>query len=69
MTAIRLVSVVASALALAGCENPAGQTERFLTRGMKGVEEKERGNVPPLPSFRPREVPPLVIERDPFKRR
>jgi hypothetical protein len=69
VTASRLVSVVASAFALAGCENPAGQTERFLTQGMKGVEEQERGKVPPLPSFRPREVPPLVIERDPFKRR
>ena len=56
------------ACVLAGCENPAGQTERFLAEGTKGVEEKARGNVNPLPSLKPREIAPLVIERDPFKR-
>ena len=55
-------------LALAGCENPEGQTERFLAEGTKAVEEKARGHVPPLPALKPREVAPLVIERDPFKR-
>ena len=57
-----------AAVALAGCENPAGQTERFLAEETKGVEEKARGNVPPLPSFKPTEIPPLVIERNPFTR-
>lgn len=57
-----------AACALAGCESPEGQTARFLAEGTKGVEEKARGNVSALPSFKPREVPPLVIERDPFKR-
>ena len=62
--------VMLAACLLAGCENPQGQTERFLAGPAKGVEESARGNVPPLPpSFKPREVPPLVIERDPFKRR
>ena len=56
------------ACALAGCENPEGQTARFLAEGTKGVEEKARGNVSPLPSFKARELPPLVIERDPFRR-
>ena len=56
------------ACTLAGCENPAGQTQRFLAEGTKGVEEKARGNVPALPSLKPREIPPLVIERNPFKR-
>lgn len=57
-----------AACALGGCENPQGQTERFLADGTRGVEEKARGNVAPLPSLRPRDVAPLVIERDPFKR-
>ena len=57
-----------AAVTLAGCENPAGQTERFLAEGTKGVEEKARGKVTPLPGFKPAEIPPLVIERDPFKR-
>lgn len=53
---------------LNGCENPEGQTDRFLANGTKGVEEKARGNVQPLPTLKPRDVAPLVIERDPFKR-
>jgi hypothetical protein len=69
MNASRLASLVACAFALAGCENPTGQTARFLAQGLKGVEEQVRGKVDPLPSYKPREVPPLVIERDPFKRR
>ena len=56
------------ACALAGCENPEGQTERFLAQGTKGVEEKARGDVRPLPALPPRDVAPLLIERDPFKR-
>jgi hypothetical protein len=64
----RRALLMLAAVTLAGCENPAGQTERFLSEGTKGVEEKARGNVPPLPSFKPAEIPPLVIERDPFKR-
>jgi hypothetical protein len=60
--------VLLAACALAGCENPAGETERFLAEGTKGVEEKARGNVRPLPALPPRDVAPLVIERDPFKR-
>ena len=58
-----------AAFALAGCENPQGQTERFLAEGTKGVEVNARGNLQPLPpSFKPPEAAPLVIERDPFKR-
>jgi len=59
--------VLAAACALSGCENPAGQTDRFIAEAAKRVEHA-RGKVPPLPSYKPREVTPLVIERDPFKR-
>ena len=59
--------LLAAACALAGCENPEGQTDRFLAEAAKRAEES-RGKVPPLPSYKPREVPPLVIERDPFRR-
>jgi hypothetical protein len=62
------LSLALAACVLAACEDPQGQTQRFLSEATKGVEEKERGKVPPLPSFKPREVTPLVIERDPFKR-
>ena len=56
------------ACVLAGCENPEGQTGRFLAGATKDVENA-RGKVPPLPEYRPRPaVTPLVIERDPFKR-
>jgi hypothetical protein len=56
-----------AACALAGCENPEGQTERFLAQAGRAADD-ERGKMPPLPAFKPREVAPLVIERDPFKR-
>lgn len=59
--------ILLAACALGGCENPEGQTERFLAQASRSAEEA-RGNVPPLPAFKPREVVPLVIERDPFKR-
>jgi hypothetical protein len=59
--------ILLAACALAGCENPEGQTDRFLTEATKNLEDA-RGKVPPLPAFKPREVAPLVIERDPFKR-
>jgi len=52
---------------LAGCENPEGQTDRFLAEAAKNAEDA-RGKVTPLPAYKPREVPPLAIERDPFKR-
>ena len=57
----------AAACALAGCENPEGGTDRFLAQSAKRAEDA-RGKVPPLPGYKPREVPPLVIERDPFRR-
>ena len=59
--------VFAAACALAGCENPDGRTERFLAESAKRAEEA-RGKVPPLPGYKPREVTPLVVERDPFRR-
>ena len=59
--------IVLAAYALAGCENPEGQTERFLAEATKHVEVAS-GQTTPLPGHKPREVAPLVIERDPFKR-
>jgi hypothetical protein len=59
--------IALAACVLAGCENPEGQTSRFLAEAAKDVEST-RGKVPPLPAFKPREVAPLAIERDPFKR-
>jgi hypothetical protein len=59
--------IALGACVLAGCENPEGQTERFLAEAAKDVEST-RGKVPPLPGPKPRDVTPLVIERDPFKR-
>jgi hypothetical protein len=64
---MRLAWILLAACALAGCENPEGQTERFLAQASQNVEETG-GKVPPLPAFKPREVAPLAIERDPFKR-
>jgi hypothetical protein len=58
-----------AACTLTGCENPEGQTERFLTEEMKHLGNDWRGKVPPLPMLKPREVTPLVIKRDPFARR
>ena len=63
---IRTLIVVATC-ALAGCEDPQGQTQRFLREAAK-AEEAARGKVDPLPEWKKREIPPLVIERDPFKR-
>ena len=57
----------AAACALAGCANPEGQSDRFLAEAAKR-SEGARGKVPPLPTLKPGDVPPLVIERDPFKR-
>ena len=62
----RIVAAVAACL-LCACENPQGQTDRFLADAAKRAEDA-RGKVPPLPSYKPREVPPLAIERDPFRR-
>ena len=59
--------IALAACVLAGCENPEGQTERFLEEAAKSAEVA-RGKVTPLPAFKPREVAPLVIERDPFRR-
>ena len=59
--------ILLAACALAGCENPEGQTERFLAQANRNVEDAG-GKVPPLPAFKPRQVAPLVIERDTFKR-
>ena len=61
-----LVPCLAASL-LAACENPEGQTERFLAQATRNNEDA-RGKVQPLPQFKPREIPPLVIDRDPFKR-
>ena len=64
---MRRIRILLAACALAGCENPEGQTERFLAQANRSVEDAP-GKMPPLPAFKPREVAPLVIERDPFKR-
>ena len=64
---MRRTWILLAASMLAGCENPEGQTERFLEQASRSAED-ERGKMPPLPAFKPREVAPLVIERDPFKR-
>ncbi len=72
MNIIRRLALGILALAactLAGCENPEGETERFLTQEMKYLGQDLRGRVPPLPQRKPREVTPLVIKRDPFARR
>ena len=63
---LRIVAVLAACM-LSACENPAGQTDRFLAQAAKHAEDA-RGKVPPLPGYEPREVTPLVIERDPFRR-
>ena len=55
------------ACALAGCDDPQGQTQRFLREAAK-VEDAARGKLDPLPEPKKREIPPLAIERDPFKR-
>ena len=64
---MRHIWILLTVCAVAGCENPEGQTDRFLAEATKNLEDA-RGKVPPLPAFKPREVAPLVIERDPFKR-
>lgn len=64
---MRRIRTLLAVLALAGCENPEGQTNRFFAEATKQIEDA-RGKVPPLPSHKPREVAPLVIERDPFRR-
>ena len=56
-----------AACTLAGCEDPRGQTQRFLREAAK-AEDAARGKVDLLPEWKKREIPPLVIERDPFKR-
>jgi hypothetical protein len=61
--------VMLAACLLAGCENPQGQTERFLAGDGEGRRRKERAETcPATTQLQAREVPPLVIERDPFKR-
>jgi hypothetical protein len=64
---MRLACLLLAACALAGCDNPEGQTERFLMQASQNVEDA-RGKMPSLPTFKPREVAPLVIERNPFQR-
>jgi len=63
---LRAVAALAACM-LSACENPEGQTDRFLAKAAQHAENA-RGKVPPLPSYQPREVTPLVIERDPFRR-
>ena len=60
-----LIAIIACALA--GCDDPQGQTQRFLREAAK-AEDAARGKVDPLPEPQKREIAPLVIERDPFKR-
>lgn len=59
--------IALAACVLSGCENPEGQTGRFIAEAEKNAEVA-RGKVTPLPAYKPREIAPLVIERDPFKR-
>ena len=63
---LRIVAALAACL-LSACENPEGQTDRFLVEAAKRAEDAH-GKVPPLPGYKPREVTPLEIERDPFRR-
>ena len=56
-----------AAFTLAGCDDPQGQTQRFLRDAAK-AEDAARGKVPPLPEPAVRKIPPLAIERDPFRR-
>ena len=64
---MRRTWILLAACGLVGCENPEGRTDRFLADAAKRAGDA-RGKVPPLPSYTPREVTPLVIERDPFRR-
>ena len=64
---LQIIAAGLAAFALSACENPEGQTDRFIAEAGKRAEDA-RGKVPPLPDYQPRKVVPLVIERDPFRR-
>lgn len=68
-TRLALGVLALASFTLTGCESPEGQTERFLTVEMKELGKDLSGKVWPLPRLKPREITPLVIERDPFARR
>ena len=59
--------VFASILAIAGCSNPRGETDRFLNEEMPRHMRELTGRLSALPALEPRPVRPLVIARDPFR--
>ena len=64
---IRTLAGSLTVFLLCGCGNPEGEADRFLAEAAKRAEDA-RGKVPPLPALKPRDVAPLAIERDPFRR-
>jgi len=59
--------LLAFVLAVAGCGNPQGQTDRFLKEEVPRLTKDFPGKLSPLPALEPRPVRPLVIARDPFR--